>query len=314
MKTKLSFLHWTAVATLLLVSGALAVSAADADAQKKKRRETPPPVAADAAVQRDIPYSTNGGVVLKLDIYSPKTKPDKPAPVAVYIHGGGWRSGDKSSGAWITDVTAELVGRGYVVVAVDYRLAPDAQWPAFIHDVKAAVRFLRAHAAQYQIDPNRIGTWGSSAGGHLVALLGTTDASAKLEGEDGWAGESSRVQAVVDLFGPSDLPQMMRDAGRASQAFGTAPDALQQASPVNYVSRDDPPFLILQGDADKTVPPEQSQILHDKLKAAGVPSTLVMVKNGGHGLGGGNITPTKPEMVKMIGDFFDDHLRQPAGK
>jgi dipeptidyl aminopeptidase/acylaminoacyl peptidase len=107
---------------------------------------------------------------------------------------------------------------------------------------------------------------------------------------------------------------MMRDSQRAAQVFGSDPDALREASPINYVTKDDPPFLILQGDADTTVPPEQSQLLHERLKAAGVPSTLVMVKNGRHGLGGADISPGKPEMVKMIGDFFDEHLHKPAAK
>jgi acetyl esterase/lipase len=295
--------------TALLLT-ALAVSAADVE-RKKKGKRAQAAQTGDASIQRDIPYSTNGGVTLKLDIYSPKTKGDKPAPAAVYIHGGGWRNGNKSSGGWITDVTSELVGRGYVVVAVDYRLAPDAKWPAYIHDVKAAVRFVRAHAAEYHVDPSRIGAWGSSAGGHLVALLGTADAGAKLEGDGGWADQSSRVQAVVDLFGPSDLAKMMRDSQRAGSVFGDKPETLKEASPVTYVSKDDAPFLILQGDADKTVPPEQSQILHDRLVAAGVSSTLVMVKNGGHGLGGSGIVPARTELVKMIGDFFDTHLRKP---
>ncbi len=268
----------------------------------------------EPAVKRDISYSTNGGVTLKLDIYQPAKKPGQPAPAAVYVHGGGWRNGNKSSGAWVTDVTAELAGRGYVVVAVDYRLAPAHQWPAFIHDVKAAVRYVRAHAGEYNIDPDRIGAWGSSAGGHLVALLGTTDAEAKLEGEGGWADQSSRVQAVVDLFGPADLAKSMRNEGRAIEVFGSKPDALDQASPIKYVSKDDPPFLILHGDADTLVPPEQSRLLHERLKAAGVPSTLVVVKNGGHGLRNAGILPTKREMVKMIGDFFDEHLRKASAK
>ena len=169
------------------------------------------------------------------------------------------------------------------------------------------------NAVAYNIDPDHIGTWGTSAGGHLAALLGTTDADDKLEGDGGNPGPSSRVQAVVDLFGPADLPRMMRAPERATQAFGSV-DNLKQASPVEYVTKDDPPFLIIQGDSDKTVPPEQSEVLYERLKAAGVEAKLVMVKDGGHGLTGAGIAPTKAEIVEMIGDFFDWHLRPPAAK
>ena len=211
------------------------------------------------------------------------------------------------------NVTGELLGRGYVVAAVDYRLVPDVTWPAFFHDVKAAVRFLRASAGKYHLDPDRIGTWGTSAGGHLAALLGTTDAAAGLEGDGGNPGQSSRVQAVVDLFGPADLPRMRRAPEMARVAFGGA-GGLKQASPVEHVSRDDPPFLIIQGDSDRVVPAEQSELLYERLRAVGVAAKLVIVKNGGHGLNGNGITPSRSEMVKMIGDFFDQHLRWRGGK
>ncbi len=312
MKNLLNHSHRPVFAALVLaLTAGIAFSA---DAPEKKKRRTAAPSETSAKVERDIPYSTNGGVTLKLDIYSPKTRSSAPAPVAVYIHGGGWSKGNKSNGGWLPEVAEELTGRGYVVASVDYRLVPTVQWPAFLHDCKAAVRFLRANASKYHLDPDHIGTWGGSAGGHLVSLLGTTDAGAKLEGDGGWAEQSSRVQAVVDMFGPADLPKMMRDPQRAATAFGDAPDALKQASPVNYISRDDPPFLILQGDSDTLVPVEQSKILHEQLTAAGVKSKLVIVKNGTHGLNGEDLTPTRAEMVKMMADFFDEHLRKPAVK
>lgn len=302
--------RWWAPSPVALLLAAVAVHAADPPAQPQPAGSVTP---ADNKVERDIAYSTNGDTTLHLDLHLPRTKGERPAPVAVYIHGGGWRNGNKASGSWMKDVTAEMVSRGYVVAAVEYRLVPKAQWPAFLHDVKAAVRFLRANAGTYHIDPDHIGTWGTSAGGHLAALLGTTDSNDKLEGDGGNPESSSRVQAVVDLFGPADLTAMRPTPERATQAFGSV-DNLKQASPVEYVTKDDPPFLIIQGDSDKTVPPEQSELLHERLKAAGVEARLVMVKDGGHGLAGAGITPTKPEMVKMIGDFFDEHLRQPAAK
>jgi acetyl esterase/lipase len=264
-------------------------------------------------VERDVTYATAGGVALKLDLYFPAGAGGEPAPVVVYLHGGGWRNGSKSIGGWMKNVTGELLGRGYVVAAVDYRLVPDVTWPAFFHDVKAAVRFLRASAGKYHFDPDRIGTWGTSAGGHLAALLGTTDAAAGLEGDGGNPGQSSRVQAVVDLFGPTDLPRMRRADEMAKVAFGGV-GGLKQASPVEHVSRDDPPFLIFQGDSDRVVPAEQSELLYERLRAAGVEAKLVIVKNGGHGLNSDGITPTRSEMVQMIGDFFDTHLRRRGGK
>ena len=265
-------------------------------------------------VQRDVIYSTNGGVVLKLDIFLPAGKQDKPAPAILYVHGGGWRNGNKSMGSWFNQLTRELVQHGYVVASVDYRLAPEHKWPAFIHDVKCAVRFLRVNANEYNIDPARIGTWGSSAGGHLVALLGTADASAKLEG-DGYTNQSSRVQAVVDFFGPSDLLRLGEAAEhreRARIVFGEGDEIYKAASPITYVSKDDAPFLIIHGDGDKLVPLKQSEVLHEKLKAAGVSSELLVVKNAGHGIVGKGINPSREDITKKVVEFFDKHLRKPV--
>lgn len=262
----------------------------------------------------DVTYCTPDGVAQKMNVFYPKQLSDKPLPIVVYIHGGGWTAGDKGSGAGSADMQG-LLDRGYIVASLDYRLAPQYKWPSQITDVKCAIRHLRANAATYKLDPNKIGVWGGSAGGHLVAMLGTTNASAGFDvGE--YADQSSRVQAVVDLFGPADLPVML--SGRAEivgrTVFGaTSRDdpVLVKASPVTYITPDDPPFLILQGDKDNTVPPEQSQILYDKLKAGGVNATLVIVKNAGHGFApsGGAISPSRAELTKMIADFFDKYLR-----
>lgn len=274
-------------------------------------RPTPAPNLS-ANIKRDLTYCTVDGVELKLDLYFP-AQSSTPTPVAVFVHGGGWSQGDKTQGSVIS--FTDLVSQGFLVAAVNYRLAPRYKFPAMIEDVKCAIRYLRANATQLNIDPNRIGAWGGSAGGHLVALLGTTDASAGFDvGE--YAAQSSRVQAVIDMFGPADLNAMFLTAsGRIVRNIfeikSSPEETAKLASPVTYVTKDDPPFLILQGDTDRVVPAEQSQILYDRLKATGVPATLVMVKNAGHGFvpTGGAIDPTREDLVRMIAEFFNKILK-----
>jgi acetyl esterase/lipase len=211
----------------------------------------------------------------------------------------------------------DLLRRGYLFASINYRLAPEYKFPAQIEDVKCAVRFLRAHASEYKLNPNRIGAIGTSAGGHLVALLGVSAGATDLEGKGGWSDQSSRVQAVADLFGPTDLT--MGAGGRAEQlgeaVFGakSADDpVLKRASPVTYVSKDNPPFLMMHGDKDPVVPLRHSESLLMKMKAAGVTSTLVVVTNAGHGFApvGGEPNPSRTEIGRMIADFFDRSLKQ----
>jgi acetyl esterase/lipase len=273
-----------------------------------------------AEVIRDVAYCTNSDVVLKLDLYLPEKKSTKPMPLAVFVHGGGWVGGSKKGGLWMQSVKDELNKRGYVVASVDYRLAPQYKWPLFMNDVKCSIRFLRANAKKYHIDPKHVGAWGTSAGGHLVAMLGTTDKKDKLEG-DHYKSESSAVQAVVDMFGPSDLPLLVSDhqhVQRANIVFsvdlqekGMTNDAtLKQASPVEHVSKKSAPTLIIQGDQDPTVHPNQAEVFFDKLKKTGVPARLIMVKNGTHGLGTPDIDPSREELVQTIADFFDQYLKK----
>lgn len=273
-----------------------------------------PPTAKLGTVDRDVSYCTVDGVALTMDVYYPASA-GGPVPVVVYVHGGGWTSGDKSSGEGSRYLPV-LAERGYLGVAVNYRLAPEHKFPAQIEDVKCAIRFLRAHAAEYGLDPNRIGAMGGSAGGHLVSLLGLTDTSAGWDTSGGYTDQSSRVQAVVDMFGPSDLTQEFDGADDRieRQVFGVTDKSspiLAQASPVTHVSSDDPPFLLLHGEQDDLVPPSQSQELYDRLTAAGVPATLVMVRNAGHSFApvGGAISPTHEEIEATILAFFDETLR-----
>jgi acetyl esterase/lipase len=262
-------------------------------------------------IAKDITYCTVDGVDLKLDLYFPKSLVGA-TPIVVYVHGGGWSTGDKSGGAGGTDFTS-LLDAGFVVGSVNYRLAPQYEFPAMIEDVKCAIRFLRSNASMYNLNPDKVGAWGGSAGGHLVSLLGTSDKSA------GWdvgqyLDQSSRVQVVVDLFGPADLTSSFSSGYQkvAQNVFGTtnfSDPIFKAASPVTYITPDDPPFLILQGDADKTVPLSQSQEFNDKLAAGGVSTKLVIVKGGPHGLNAVGELPSRIELTQMIVDFFTLHLK-----
>jgi acetyl esterase/lipase len=261
---------------------------------------------AGVRVIRNIPYVNGGKNSQSLDLYLPE-KTHKPVPLIVAIHGGGWQAGDKSQFPG-----GGLVRAGFAVASINYRLTQQATWPAQIYDCKAAVRWLRAHAKEYKIDPHHVGAWGASAGGHLAALLGTGGDVKELEGDEGNLDQSSDVQAVCDFFGPTDLTKIKDEhvAGDAlTHLFGGPlrdhPDQAKQASPITYVTKDDAPFLIMQGSKDPLVHPEQSQWLDEALKKAGVESHLVIVEGAGHG-GPQFMTP---ERAKMILTFFDKHLK-----
>lgn len=260
---------------------------------------------------KDITYCTMDGIPLRLDLYFPGSM-DAPAPIVVYVHGGGWTQGSKDRQLEIF-YASSLLDAGFVLASVDYRLAPQHKFPAMIEDVKCAIRFLRAHAAEYNIDPERIGAMGASAGGHLVSLLGVTDQSAGFDvGE--YLDQSSRVQAVVDLFGPADLTVGYSSAyaGMAQHVFGTTDPAhpiFRAASPVTYITPDDPPFLILHGDRDQTVPLAQSQEFYDKLIAGGVEAQLIIVQGGGHGLSNPEEVPSPAELISLTRQFFEQKLK-----
>jgi acetyl esterase/lipase len=252
------------------------------------------------------------GVELEMDLYYPG-KVDRPAPAIVYLHGGGWSSGDKREAERIWEIL-KYFPNPYVLVSVNYRLAPAYRFPAQIVDVKCAIRHLRANSGHYQIDPQRIGVMGASAGGHLAALLGLSDESA------GWdAGEnldqSSRVKAVVVVASPADFTRDFPGGSRAiaKSVFGVTDRSdpmLQYASPVTYISAGDPPFLILQGEKDDQVPVEQARLLYNQLRKAGVPADLVLIKNAGHSLRpvGGAMSPSQLEVALKIARFFSENL------
>jgi acetyl esterase/lipase len=262
-------------------------------------------------VQRNLEYVKDGHERNKLDLYLPE-KADGPLPVIVWVHGGGWLAGSKEN-----PPALPFVSRGYAVVSINYRLSQHAPYPAQIEDCKAAIRWLRANAKTYNLDPNHIGVWGASAGGHLVALLGTTGSVKELEGKGGNLDQSSRVQAVVDFFGPTDLTKMggshdRPDSPEAKLIGGPVQENKEKAAkanPITYAGKDAAPFLILHGDKDNTVPYSQSELLVDALKKAGVEVTLKKIEGAGHG--GRDFS--NPENRKLIEEFFDRHLK-PARK
>lgn len=273
---------------------------------------------AASKVERNVVYGQVGRKELVMDIVFPSTGVG-PWPVVVNLHGGAWSSGWKSLGnGW--DAAPELIRRGYVFVSIAYRLAPRHKFPAQIEDAKCAVRFLRAHAAKYNLDPNRIVAMGASAGGHLSALLGTTDAGAGFDLSGGWTNESSRVQAVVDMFGHADLYYAVQHRERvrlvARSVFGTksSEEILRRFSPVNYVTADDPPFLLVHGERDGVVPLRQSELMKAALEKENVPVELIVVKCAGHCLfaSGGRPTPSSKNLRTMIADFVDRALSQPT--
>jgi acetyl esterase/lipase len=265
-------------------------------------------------VEKDVIYGNVADIDLKLDIYYPKAA-TKAVPAVVHVHGGGWTEGNKANGECFKEIRL-LVQRGYLVASVDYRLAPQYKFPAQIEDVKCAVRFLKANAARYGIDPEKIGAMGSSAGGQLVSLLGTTNTSDGLDGAGAYDSESSRVQAVVDRFGASDLTTFYVEKNYPWPQSIFGPDDAEHsvarlASPVTYISPDDPPFLIIHGDKDELVFLSQSRKLYEQLLASGVPVTLVVVKNAGHYFkpANGTISPTLDEIATITADFFDKYLK-----
>lgn len=265
----------------------------------------------------DVEYAHRADKPLLLDLRIPDGP--GPFPVIVYLHSGAWISGDRTGGPAIRQAA-----RGYAVASIEYSLAPDYTWPAQIEDCKAAVRWLRANAKKYRIDPERVGVFGTSAGGHLAAVLGTSGGIASLEGIAlGNAEYSSRVKAVIDFYGPTDLLKLDAQKlpcipldGNASYmppsllmgcAIQTCQEKTKTASPMTYVTPDDPPFLILHGLLDCLVSWQQSSMLDAALKTAGVSSKFVILPNGDHG---GSMFDDQ-KYKQMVSDFLDENLRGP---
>jgi acetyl esterase/lipase len=252
-----------------------------------------PAVPEEVDLVRDVQFGKGGERPLKLHILRPKKLSEKPMPVLVYIHGGAWRAGNRDQG--IPNLI-RYAKRDFFCASIEYRLSQEAIFPAQIEDCKCAIRFLRAKAKEYNIDPDRIGVWGHSAGGHLAALLGASGGIKELEGEGGWTEFSSRVNAVVDCFGPTDFLKLSAAESVIQHDAPESPESLliggpiqenrdkaAKASPITYVTKDDPPFLIMHGSMDKIVPLNQSELLTAALKKAKVEVDLQVIPGAGHG-------------------------------
>jgi acetyl esterase/lipase len=281
----------------------LSVWAASADGDEPAKAAAP-----QVQVEQDIVYTKASGTELKLDVSRPATG-DGLFPAVVVIHGGAWRAGNKSD---VRGLSSEFARRGYVAVGPQYRFCPKDAFPAQVHDVKAAVRWIKSNAKRYKVDPDRVGAVGFSAGGHLALMLGLTSPSDGLEGDVPAGAPDSRVKAVVNYFGPSDLaasdiPEICKPwvkdflGGMPTDK----PEAAAKASPLTFVSNDDAPVLTFQGTKDALVPYNQAIKLADAMNAKGVAGRVELIVGAQHGWAGPELERTVDETFR----FFDKNLK-----
>lgn len=307
--------HYKLTAFLLSITATLL--AANVYAQQNRRRPFTPP--ANIILTADIPYAGTENPRQMLDLMLPKESKNRSLPVIVFIHGGGFKAGSKTTGLWHLRSIAE--SGNYACITINYRLTDESIWPTQVHDCKAAIRWVKANAKKYNMNPDKIGIWGSSAGGYLAAMLGT---SADVIAMDGAIGSnftlSSQVACVVDFFGATDFVSLSKDTpawAKLKHGYSNSPDSKLMgftinehpekaavASPITYITKDDPPFLIAHGTKDPVVPYSQSTRLHKALKEAGVESTLISVKDGSHGF-----KRLGKDINHDVIRFFDHHLR-----
>ena len=270
---------------------------------------TPPP---GIELTKDITYCRTPERDLKLDLYWHRDQLE-PMPLIVWVHGGGWRGGNKRSGQRIAE---NFIEKGYNIASVSYRLSQEAIFPSQIIDCKGAIRWLRANAIDYNIDPDRIGAWGSSAGGHLVSLLGTTSGESDWDAFCDYQQVTSDVQAVCDWFGPTDFLRMNDTPGKMDHNAPDSPESLligapiqenpdkvKMANPITYITGDEPPFLIMHGDQDSTVLHSQSVLFDAALRKQNVDVTFFTVEGAGHG------GPKFEEHLHLVEEFFNKHLK-----
>lgn len=263
-------------------------------------------------VIKDIAYLGQQRLATKMDLYLPAEQGKQPRPAVLIVHGGGWHGGDKAARRE-QNIGHTLAGAGYVCASINYALGVKSDhlgerlrsiWPQNLHDCKAAVRYLRAHADQYGIDKASIGAIGGSAGGHLVAMLATTDTNDGLDGQGLYDDQSSAIQAVVPMYGVHDV--LRQAETKQNDLTGADEQICRAASPVTYITPDDPPALILHGTRDELVPVEQSEILHNRLRAAEIESELVVIPGAPHSF---HLQPAQRDLRELVIGFFDRHLK-----
>jgi acetyl esterase/lipase len=269
-----------------------------------------PEVPADVFYEKEVEYSKPDDQHLQMNIARPKNGKG-PLPAVLCIHGGGFRAGHRDG---YNNLIIRLAQRGYVAATVSYRLAPKYQFPAAVHDTKAAVRWLRANAAKYQIDPARIGVTGGSAGGHLAQFLGVTAGVRRFEGDGGNADQSSAVTCVVNVYGPSDFTKSYGKSVDAAEVLplflgGNLETARHQhivSSPLYWVTPLAAPTLCIHGTDDKYVAHEQAVWLIDRLKGADVEAELLTLEGAGHGFKGKDAEVADEALFR----YFDRHLKR----
>jgi len=272
-----------------------------------------PKVPDNVEMLRNVEFGKGGNLMLTMHILRPKLLPKEPMPVLVYINGSAWMRDNKDMAVGRLIGTAQ---KGYFGATIQIRTSDEAIFPAQIEDAKCAIRYLRAKAKEYNIDTNRIGIWGESSGGHLSALLAVTADVKEFEGDGGWPEFSSRVNCAcsmcpaIDFLSPDWPPR--HNAGPNGPSFkllGGDPtkdkdkaDLARKASPLTYITKDSPPFFIVHGDADTTVPHSQGELLLAALKKAGVEATLYTIKGGNH-------ASVHAYNDLVVREFFDKHLK-----
>jgi len=288
-------------------------------ARPQRQQAGPPAVAVPEGVEllTDVAYR-EGSEKCRLDLAMPRGPGDDLRPALVIVHGGGWRSGDKGGGQWRA-LPLEYAGKGYVAISVNYRLTGEAPFPACVEDVKCAVRWLRAHAAEYRVDPERIGAYGNSAGAHLVAMLGLAGRDAGLEGDGPYQDQSSAVQAVCCSATPTDFSDWGGGAFRGEGTLLAGPqesfaERKKKASPITHVRPDAPPFLVIHGTADGTVPLSQGEKLVEALKEAGAKDvTFLKFDGAGHGVFQQHADQTYPAMEAFFARTLKPSSAVPGG-
>jgi acetyl esterase/lipase len=261
-------------------------------------------------MKADIQYGTGDGVPLTLDLYSSESTKGA-APGLLLFYGGGWRQGRKDQLRIYAQYFAQ---HGYVVATPQYRLKKEGQWPNSVQDTKCAVRWMRAHAAENGVDPERIGVMGNSAGAYLSLMVGYTPGVEEFEGNGGCPDQSSAVQAVVDIYGPTDFTEpIRRDSGLVvgymNGSYDQNPSRYEKASPIRYVTEKCPPTCVIHGTVDHLVPVTQSDRLVEKLKEKGVPHYYSRINGWPHAMDA--VVKVNNHTKALIVNFFDRYLKKP---